>query len=71
MIPMIDAMMAPGTMNAIMTVGPAFVGTMVAMIAGIAWIARGTAEELRRTAARDWEERMGFTIPTHSGRLAA
>jgi hypothetical protein len=71
MIPMIDAMMAPGTMNAIMTVGPAFVGTLVAMVAGLAWLARGTAEELRRTAARDWEARMSFTDPTHSGRLAA
>jgi len=72
MVPMIDAMMVPGTMHAILTVGPAFVGTLVAMIAGLAWLARGTAEELRRTAARDWEARLSVTAgATQPGRLAA
>src|SRR5262245_55076134 len=72
MVPMIDAMMVPGATDAILTVGPAFVGVLVAMIAGAAWVARQTAEELRRTAAREWEARMSLTTgPTHTGRLAA
>ncbi len=72
MVPMIDSMMVPGTMNAIMTVGPAFVGTLVATIAGLTWLARGTAEELRRTAARDWEARLSVaTGAAQPGRLAA
>ena len=70
MIPMIDAMMVPGTTDAILTIGPAFVGVTVALIAGVAWIARQTAEELRRTAAREWEHRMNLT-PSNPRRLAA
>jgi len=72
MIPMIDAMMVPGTMAAFVTVGPAFVGVTVALIAGAAWVARQTTEELSRTAARDWELRMGIAAnATSPRRLAA
>jgi hypothetical protein len=55
MMPMIDTMVFSDVTTALMTVGPAFAGVMIAMIAGAAWLARGTAEELRRIAARDWE----------------
>jgi hypothetical protein len=73
MIPMIDALtMAPGSMDAVLSIGPAFVGVMVATIAGAGWLARRTGEELRRTAARDWEERLRLrTAATKPGRLAA
>jgi len=71
MVPMIDTMMAPGTIDAIVTVGPAFLGVLVAVVGGAAWIARGTAEELRRTAARDWEPRTIAIHPADDGRLAA
>jgi hypothetical protein len=58
MIPMIDAVtMAPGAMEAVLSVGPAFLGIMAATIVGAAWLAQRTTEELRRTAARDWDER--------------
>ena len=71
MVPMIDTLMAPGTMDAMLTVGPAFVGLMIAMIGGVAWIARQTGEELRRTAARDWELRVARTPRGGDRRLAA
>ena len=71
MVPMIDAMTVPGTIDALLTVGPAFVGVMTAIVAGAAWLARRTAEELRKTAAREWETRLRPTAPAHAGRLAA
>ena len=55
MNPMIDMMMAPGAATALITVGPAVIGVGCAVIFGVAWMARQTAEELRRVAARDWE----------------
>ena len=55
MIPMIDTMVFADVTTALMTVGPAFAGVMIAVIGGAAMLARGTAEELRRVAARDWE----------------
>jgi len=57
-------------MGAIMIVGPGFVGVMVALIGGVAWIARRVAEERRRNAGRD-RERTISTPPADDGRLAA
>jgi hypothetical protein len=65
MVPMIDAVtMVPGAAETILSVGPAFLGVMVAMIVGVAWLARRTTEELRRTAARDWDERRRIDTET-------
>ncbi len=71
MVPMIDTMLAPGAADAVLSVGPAFLGVMVAVIAGAGWMARQTAEELRRTAAREWELRVSAARPAESGRIAA
>ena len=70
MIPMIDTMVFADVTTALMTVGPAFAGVMIAVIAGAAMLARGTAEELRRVAARDWERGIPTTATTRE-RLAA
>ena len=70
MIPMIDTMVFSNVTTALVTVGPAFAGVMIAVIAGVAWLARGTAEELRRVAARDWERGIRTTSSTRE-RLAA
>jgi len=71
MIPMIDTMlMAPGA-TTVLTVGPAFLGVALAMVCGLIWVARKTAEELRRTAARDWERRILSTPIVSHDRLAA
>jgi hypothetical protein len=70
MIPMIDSMVVSDVSTALMTVGPAFAGVMIALVAGVAWLARGTAEELRRVAARDWERGTHTTTATRA-RLAA
>ena len=67
MVPMIDTMMAPGTIDAIVIVGPGFVGVLVAVVGGAAWIARGVAEELRRTAARDCERTIAIHPLTTGG----
>lgn len=69
MVPMIDTLLIPGTATTLLSVGPALVGVGLALIAGVTWIARGTAEELRRTAARDWEQ--ARTVDTPTDRLAA
>ena len=68
---MIDLMMAPGTATAVMTIGPAFVGVVAALVAGVAWIVSQTGEELRRVAARDWEARSVGTGCETPERLAA
>jgi hypothetical protein len=70
MMPMIDTMVFSGVTTALIAVGPAFAGVMIALIAGAAWLARGTAEELRRIAARDWERGIPTTSSTRE-RLAA
>jgi hypothetical protein len=70
MIPMIDTMTIPGAMDAILAVGPVFAITMVAVVSGIIWLVRGTSEELRRVAARDWERGIVKTT-TPERRLAA
>jgi hypothetical protein len=71
MIPMIDTMLATPGAAALFTMGPAFVGLVVALVAGLAWMARQTAEELRRAAARDWERRAATPPPLSPNRLAA
>jgi hypothetical protein len=71
MVPMIDSLMIPGTIDAIVTVGPATLGVMAVLAATVAWVARRTSEELRRTAAREWERRNVAALPASSGRLAA
>jgi uncharacterized membrane protein HdeD (DUF308 family) len=70
MIPMIDTMVFSNVTTALVTTGPAFAGVMIAVIVGVAWLARGTAEELRRVAARDWERGIRTTSSTRE-RLAA
>jgi hypothetical protein len=70
MIPMIDTMVFANVTTALVTAGPAFAGVMIAVIAGAAWLARGTAEELRRIAARDWERGISTTASSRD-RLAA
>ena len=70
MIPMIDTMVVSNATAALMTAGPAFAGVMIAVIAGVAWLARGTAEELRRIAASDWERGIRTTTSSRV-RLAA
>jgi hypothetical protein len=70
MIPMIDTVVFSDVTTALMTIGPAFAGVTIAVVAGVAWMARGTAEELRRIAARDWERGVSATATTRE-RLAA
>jgi len=70
MTPMIDAMMIPGAAATVLAVGPAFLGVAVALVAGAAWLASGAAEEIRRTAAREWDMRHDETQPP-GDRLAA
>ena len=71
MTPMIDTMMVPGLASTMfMAVGPAMAGVGMALIAGMAWIARGTAEELRRQAARDYDAR-AIRIAASAERIAA
>jgi hypothetical protein len=57
MVPMIDAMVVPGLGMALMAVSPAVLGVGLALVVGIAWMVRGTTEELRRQAAREYEAR--------------
>jgi hypothetical protein len=71
MVPMIDTMLAPGTMDAVMSIGPAFVGVLIALVAGVAWLARETAEELGRTTARDRRRPHVIARPAAAPRLAA
>ena len=72
MAPMIDTMMVPGLASTMfIAVGPAMVGVGMALIAGVAWIARGTAEELRRQAARDYDARAIRIAATGTERIAA
>ena len=68
--PNASLMTGPGTIDALMSVGPAFALVMTAVIAGAAWVARGTSEELRRVAAREWEQRL-TVVPARDGRVAA
>lgn len=69
MVPMIDSLLIPGAATTVLSVGPALIGVGLALVAGVVWIARGTAEEIRRTAAREWERTR--PIPSHPDRLAA
>ena len=70
MTPMLDAMMIPGVATTVLAVGPALLGVAVALLVGVAWLASGAAEELRRTAAREWDARHDETQPPDD-RLAA
>jgi len=71
MVPMIDTMMVPGLGAAVMAVSPALVGVGVALIAGLAWMVRGTAEEIRRQAARDFDARAIRLAAARPDRIAA
>jgi hypothetical protein len=71
MIPMIDAMMAPGTATAMIAVGPAVIGVGLALVAGLGWMLRGTAEELDRQVARDRETRTVRVAANAPSRIAA
>lgn len=66
--PMTHEMVALGAAP-LMTVGP-FIAVLVAMVAGTAWIARRAAEEVRRTAAEDWERRLTAPRPSDLPRMA-
>lgn len=70
MVPMIDTTMVPGLTTMVIAVGPAMLGVGLAMVAGVAWIARGMAEELRRQAARDYDAQ-AIRIAAGAERLAA
>jgi hypothetical protein len=69
MAPMIDAAV-PGMTFTILTIGPAAIGTLIGLVGGLAWLVRGTRDELRLMAAAD-----GAGCPERrvadSGRLAA
>ena len=69
MVPMIDTATIPGMTMTLMAFGPAVVGTLVALLGGLAWAVSGTNEELRRMAARDFERRA--EPPADPQRLAA
>ena len=71
MVPMIDTMTVPGLTTMVVTMGPAMLGVGMALIAGVAWIARGTAEELRRQAARDYDARAIRLAANRAERIAA
>jgi hypothetical protein len=71
MLPIPDTMLANPGATVLVTMGPAFLGVAVALIAGVAWMARETADELRRIAARDGERRAITTTPRGPSRLAA
>ena len=71
MVPMIDTMTVPGLGTAVMVVSPALVGIGIALVAGLAWMVRGTAEELRRIAARDFEARTIRVAAAGAARIAA
>ena len=70
MIPMIDTMV-PGLGTAMMIVSPSLVGVGIALIAGVAFMVRGAAEELRRQAVRDFEARAIRTAAGQTDRIAA
>jgi hypothetical protein len=71
MIPMIDMMTAPGMAATVIAVGPALLGVGLALIAGVAWLAHETSEELRRVAAREWDVRKVAAVAHTARRLAA
>jgi len=71
MIPMIDAMTAPGTATAMIAVGPALIGVGLALVAGLGWMLRGTVEELHRQVARDLEMRTVRVAANAQSRIAA
>jgi hypothetical protein len=68
---MVDTVMVPGTAATLMTVESGFVVVLIALIAAVVWVARRTAEEVRRTAAAEWEERANTAAPSESPRIAA
>jgi hypothetical protein len=71
MVPMIDTLI-PGMATAVLAVGPAFLGVIIALLAGVAWLGAGAAEELRRSAAREWDARTPDPAGRHiDDRLAA
>ena len=57
MVPMTDGILAPGLATAVVAIGPAVIGIAAALVVGVVFLARGAAEELRRSAAREWESR--------------
>lgn len=70
MVPMVDTLI-PGMTVMVLAIGPATIGVFAALLAGLAWLVSGTAEELRRTAARDREPRLERPATLGSDRLAA
>ena len=70
MIPMIDPLI-PGTALTVLTVGPGLVGVAIALVAGVVWAGRATAEEMRRMAARDWDARTSSVGDRHVDRRLA
>jgi hypothetical protein len=71
MVPMIDSMTVPEIAGTVVSVGPGLVVVGLAFVVAAVWMARRTAEEFRRLAARDWELRVKRTAPTSRGREAA
>jgi hypothetical protein len=68
MITMIDTLPAA---TAALAVGPTTIAVALALLAGFAWMVAGTAEEMRRMAAREWERSNKPGRPSEVDRLAA
>jgi hypothetical protein len=70
MIPMIDPL-TPGMALTVLMVGPGLIGITIALVAGVVWAGRATAEEMRRMAAREWDARTAPVVTTNPGRRLA
>jgi hypothetical protein len=70
MIPMIDPL-APGMALTVLMVGPGLIGVAIALVAGVVWAGRATAEEMRRMAAREWDARTAPVVTTNPDRRLA
>ena len=71
MAPIPDATTIPGLMTSLLAVSPTAVAVFVALVAAAAWLARGAAEELRKSAAREWEARIHAARTDDRDRAAA
>ena len=69
MVPMIDTMWMPGIATAVIAVGPGLVGVGLALVAGLVWMVRGTAEEIQ--PERDLRTRVVRVAAVHPERIAA
>ncbi len=68
MVPMIDMMMASGPAGAVIAVSPALIGVGIALVGGLAWMLRETAQELGRGTT---PQVVVGTVPADHDRIAA